>query len=223
MRSVIDLSDPEASYSGSAVLGVGVPLFIGARLPGARRRADGACWRLAGPQGYFERRPFEALPPDFVPGAAAPELAETPAGKPDGAPASCSASTTPTARARALAVAIEVARRLGEPLHVAFGAAPPTHGGGGGARAPPRAGGDRRRAAGRGAGGRRARPACEVESHLVAERPVDLLMRPGREHDARMIVVGSYGESPLRGAILGSTPHKLLHLSRPARAGCVPS
>ena len=27
------------------------------------------------------------------------------------------------------------------------------------------------------------------------------------------IVVGTYGESPLKGAILGSTPHKLLHLS----------
>ena len=32
-------------------------------------------------------------------------------------------------------------------------------------------------------------------------------------HDARMIVVGTYGESPIKGAILGSTPHKLLHLS----------
>ena len=29
--------------------------------------------------------------------------------------------------------------------------------------------------------------------------------------EARMIVVGSYGESPMKGAILGSTPHKLLH------------
>jgi nucleotide-binding universal stress UspA family protein len=34
------------------------------------------------------------------------------------------------------------------------------------------------------------------------------------EHSARAIVVGTYGESPLRGAVLGSTPHKLLHLSR---------
>jgi nucleotide-binding universal stress UspA family protein len=30
-------------------------------------------------------------------------------------------------------------------------------------------------------------------------------------HSARMIVVGSYRERPLKGAILGSTPHKLLH------------
>jgi nucleotide-binding universal stress UspA family protein len=28
-----------------------------------------------------------------------------------------------------------------------------------------------------------------------------------------MIVVGSYGESPLRGALLGSVPYRLLHRS----------
>jgi nucleotide-binding universal stress UspA family protein len=32
-------------------------------------------------------------------------------------------------------------------------------------------------------------------------------------HDARMIVVGSYGEAPLKGALVGSTAHKLVHLS----------
>ena len=31
--------------------------------------------------------------------------------------------------------------------------------------------------------------------------------------DARMIVVGSYGNAPLKGAIIGSTAHKLVHLS----------
>ena len=29
-----------------------------------------------------------------------------------------------------------------------------------------------------------------------------------------MIVVGSHGESPLKGAIVGSTPYKLVHFSR---------
>ena len=48
---------------------------------------------------------------------------------------------------------------------------------------------------------------------LVDERPVDALLAVAEEHAARFIVVGGYGESPLRGAILGSTPHKLLHLS----------
>ena len=48
---------------------------------------------------------------------------------------------------------------------------------------------------------------------------MDLLLRLGDELDAVVIVVGSYGESPLRGAVLGSTPHKLLHLSgRPVLA-----
>ncbi len=41
-------------------------------------------------------------------------------------------------------------------------------------------------------------------------------------HDARAIVVGSYGESPLKGAILGSTPHKLLHLSPSSRCSWSP-
>ena len=43
--------------------------------------------------------------------------------------------------------------------------------------------------------------------------PVDALLAVAAKHAARFIVVGGYGESPLRGAILGSTPHKLLHLS----------
>jgi nucleotide-binding universal stress UspA family protein len=50
---------------------------------------------------------------------------------------------------------------------------------------------------------------------LVPERPTDALISLAEEHDARAIVVGTYGESPIRGAILGSTPHKLLHLSGP--------
>jgi nucleotide-binding universal stress UspA family protein len=118
----------------------------------------------------------------------------------------------------ALAVALEIARRLDEPLHVAFAAAPPTMVGEearehrhaleemGGALL-------EEAVAAAGAAG------VQVEAHLAPERPVDLLLRLADEHDARMIVVGTYGESPLRGAILGSTPHKLLHLStRPVLA-----
>jgi nucleotide-binding universal stress UspA family protein len=118
----------------------------------------------------------------------------------------------------ALNVAIEVARVLGEPLHVAFAAAPPTMVG--------EESGEHRRAleeigdglladavaAARAAG-------VDVQAHLAPERPVDLLLRLADEHEVRMIVVGTYGEHPLRGAILGSTPHKLLHLStRPVLA-----
>ena len=60
----------------------------------------------------------------------------------------------------------------------------------------------------------RAREAgIEVEVVLRAERPVEALLALTSEWEARMIVVGTFGESPLRSAILGSTPHKLLHLS----------
>ena len=56
---------------------------------------------------------------------------------------------------------------------------------------------------------------------LVDERPAQALLDSADKHDARLIVVGTYGESALRGAILGSTPHKLLHWSsRPVL--CVP-
>lgn len=53
-----------------------------------------------------------------------------------------------------------------------------------------------------------------AELELVSERPVEALLAAAERHDARAIVVGSYGETPLKGAILGSTPHKLLHLAQ---------
>ena len=53
----------------------------------------------------------------------------------------------------------------------------------------------------------------EVEGEVAVERDVDLLVRLATEREARMIVVGSYGETPLRSALVGATPHKLLQLS----------
>lgn len=61
---------------------------------------------------------------------------------------------------------------------------------------------------------RAARAGVDSKLALVPERPAAALIALAEEHDARAIVVGTHGESPLRGAILGSTPHKLLHLSR---------
>ena len=55
---------------------------------------------------------------------------------------------------------------------------------------------------------------AETELALIDQGPVDALINMADEVDARMIVVGSYGDSPLKGAILGSTPHKLVHLSK---------
>lgn len=48
---------------------------------------------------------------------------------------------------------------------------------------------------------------------LVNEAPSVGLVDLADRHDARMIVVGSYGDAPLRGALVGSTAHKLVHLS----------
>jgi nucleotide-binding universal stress UspA family protein len=53
----------------------------------------------------------------------------------------------------------------------------------------------------------------EVETALVEDRPSSALASLADEHDARMIVVGSYGERPLKGVILGSTPYKLLYMA----------
>jgi nucleotide-binding universal stress UspA family protein len=49
---------------------------------------------------------------------------------------------------------------------------------------------------------------------VVDERPTDALLSLAEKHDARAIVVGTYSESPIKGALLGSVPHKLLHLSQ---------
>jgi nucleotide-binding universal stress UspA family protein len=54
----------------------------------------------------------------------------------------------------------------------------------------------------------------DVEAAVVDARPAEALLQVARERDARMIVVGTHGEHPLTGAVLGSVPHRLLHLSR---------
>lgn len=55
--------------------------------------------------------------------------------------------------------------------------------------------------------------AGDVEAVIVEEAPAQALVQLADERDARLIVVGTRGEGPLRGALLGSTPHKLLQLS----------
>jgi nucleotide-binding universal stress UspA family protein len=51
----------------------------------------------------------------------------------------------------------------------------------------------------------------ETVVRTVPNKPSRALVEVADELDARAIVVGSHGETPLRGAILGSTPYKLLH------------
>ena len=52
-----------------------------------------------------------------------------------------------------------------------------------------------------------------VERAIVHDRPAASLLDMAETHGASLIVVGTNGESPIVGAILGSVPQKLLHLS----------
>jgi nucleotide-binding universal stress UspA family protein len=53
----------------------------------------------------------------------------------------------------------------------------------------------------------------EIDTEIAEERAPDALMEAATRLDARVIVVGSRGESPLKGALVGSTPHKLLQVA----------
>ena len=53
----------------------------------------------------------------------------------------------------------------------------------------------------------------EIELVLREQSSAEALIAIADEHDARMIVVGSYGERPIKSALVGSTPTRLLHLS----------
>lgn len=113
---------------------------------------------------------------------------------------------------RALNTAITIALRFGEPLIMVYGAAPP-----GGPGEEFRSHQDALEEFGRTAVSHALERATEqgVEStvEIVKAKPAEALIEVADRHDATLIVVGSYGESPIRGALLGSTPHRLLHLS----------
>jgi nucleotide-binding universal stress UspA family protein len=50
-------------------------------------------------------------------------------------------------------------------------------------------------------------------AELVPGRPYEALAALADEVGAQLIVVGSYGERPLRALIVGSTPPRLMHLT----------
>ena len=53
----------------------------------------------------------------------------------------------------------------------------------------------------------------DSEVMIIKQKPSVALSTLADERGARFIVLGGYGERPATGAILGSTPHKLLHIS----------
>ena len=121
---------------------------------------------------------------------------------------------------RALTYAVDLARLLGDTLVVVFADEPPSRMGEEYA-AHSDAIAERGRKALADATAAAEAAGVTVEAALVEEKPAQALLDVANQHDARLIIVGTYGESPLRSAILGSTPHKLLHWSsRPVL--CVP-
>jgi len=120
---------------------------------------------------------------------------------------------SPGAR-HALAVAIDLAARYDVPLVLVYATSPP----GASLGEEFRSHREALEEIGRTAVGHAVEQASardvRTEVELVSAKPAEALLEVAERHDATVIVVGTYGESPLRGAILGSTPHKLLHLSR---------
>lgn len=122
---------------------------------------------------------------------------------------------------RALDIAIELAGSFDVPLVLVHGIAPPSAVG--------EEAGEARRAIDELAESVTAPAVAAAEAvgvrvlvEVVDNRPAPALIAAADEHDALVIVVGTWNESPLRGALLGSVSHKLLQLStRPVL--CVPS
>jgi nucleotide-binding universal stress UspA family protein len=112
----------------------------------------------------------------------------------------------------ALEKAVEFAKALGDKIVIVFGYAP---GGYGGGEVPTH------REAVKELGEKMTKEANEVVTAAGIEHEVKLLNEHGAhalsdvatQRDARMIVVGSYGESPLKGAVLGATAYRLVHVA----------
>ena len=113
----------------------------------------------------------------------------------------------------ALAKAIELAKATGDTIAVVFGYEPPSMRAGGPVgyqRDLIAAMGHERMA--------EALAAIEgsgvtAETVEIEELPADALIDVAEQRAASMIVIGTRGESPVVGAILGSTAYKLLHRS----------
>jgi nucleotide-binding universal stress UspA family protein len=60
----------------------------------------------------------------------------------------------------------------------------------------------------------RAREAgVTIATDFMESKPAEALVEAARERDARYIVVGSHGQRPLKGALVGSTANRLIHLA----------
>jgi nucleotide-binding universal stress UspA family protein len=53
----------------------------------------------------------------------------------------------------------------------------------------------------------------QARAELVNDSPAAGLASVAADEGAQMIVVGSHGEAPLKALVIGSTPHKLVHIT----------
>lgn len=112
----------------------------------------------------------------------------------------------------AVRVAADLAKNLGVGIIVAFAAEPPQANLGG-------AGDQRRLLEERGeellveAEALVAHTGVPMSHRVLDNKPAPGLVALAEECNARFIVVGTYSERPMAAALVGSTPHKLLHLS----------
>ncbi len=113
----------------------------------------------------------------------------------------------------ALEKACEIAKALGDKVVIVFGDAP---GGYGGGEIPTHREAVEELAERVTAEAAELAEAAGVEREVMLRplKPSHALIEAAEERGARMIVVGSYGEAPLKGAIIGSTPYRLVHLSQ---------
>ncbi len=206
VKNGIELADPANSESGNSWAGIGPPLVIAVFFALLGIVLMVVQWKKV--PDFFKRRP-EVVPAGFLEDEAPPpdptgggELMGQIVVGYDGS--ACGEA--------ALVSALELADELGDKVVVVFGYAPPGIWGGEiaeheeaieefGEEVTARA---KAQAAERG---------VEIEVALVPKRAAEALIEAADERDARMIVVGSFGEAPLKGVILGSTPNKLLHLA----------
>ena len=217
-KSCVDLSKPENSESGDSWLGVGPPLVIGLGflLLGVVLML---LWTPAGTREFFRRKRETAdpgsleAPPPAAPGGDRGDRLMA-------APIVVGYDGTPGARA-AGGEALRLARDLGGEL--VFGYCYSVSATGGEVGDLEAALREQGTAVLHEALAQAHAAGLEARAALVHDKPSAGLVGLADENDARMIVVGSYGEPPLKGALIGSTAHKLLHLSeRPCVSGSMP-
>jgi nucleotide-binding universal stress UspA family protein len=112
----------------------------------------------------------------------------------------------------ALDEAIGLAKDLGDKLVLVFGDSP---GGYGGGEVPTQARAVHELAEKVTGEGLERAKAAGVDAEIAHERrhPVEAINDAASQRKARMIVIGSHGETLLKGVLIGSTAYRLLHLA----------